>query len=378
MIELGDIFRRYGPEYLEQFSHKMLPSHRRAIHDIAKCRKGEFGGHIDSCEKCGYTHLFFHSCSNRSCPKCHASHTQKWLDKRKLTILPVSYFHVVFTLPEELRRIVRSNQTQLLDSLIKAAAYALFKLMTDSRFAGGIPGMLSVLHTWSRAMIYHPHVHFLIPAGVISNYKDKSQWSWLPIKRKKFLVPLPALSSIFRARFIKLARKALPGIEFPQSIWKKQWVVFTKSCTKGGQKVLEYLARYVHRIAITNNRILSVYNGKITFKYQDSTTRHWKKITLPAFEFMRRFLQHVLPMGFHKVRYYGFLTPKYRKIFYSLKLSLETSSNQTIETPDTTDKERGNYYRRCPKCKAGIMVVLVHVFHKKRHILFVRPPPCKK
>ncbi len=376
MIELGDIFRRYGPEYLEQFSHKMLPSHRRAIHDIAKCRNGEFGGHIDTCEKCGYTHLFFHSCSNRSCPKCHASHTQKWLDKRKLTILPVSYFHVVFTLPKELRRIVRSNQTQLLNCLIKAAAYALFKLMADSRFAGGIPGMLSVLHTWSRAMIYHPHVHFLIPAGVIS--KDKSKWSWLPIKRKKFLVPLPALSSIFRARFIKLARKALPGIEFPQSIWKKQWVVFTKSCTKGGQKVLEYLARYVHRIAITNNRILSVDNGKITFKYQDSTTRHWKKITLPALEFMRRFLQHVLPMGFHKVRYYGFLTPKYRQIFYSLKLSLETSSNQTIATPDTTDKEKGNYYRRCPKCRTGIMVVVVHVFHKKRHILFVRPPPCKK
>jgi len=377
MLELGDIFRRYGPAYLEKFSDKMLPSHIRAIDDIAKCRTGEFGGHIDTCEKCGYTHFFFHSCSNRSCPKCHASHTQKWLEKTKATLLPVPYFHVVFTLPKELRRMVRSNQTELFNCLFKAATYALSKLMADPRFAGGIPGMLAVLHTWSRPMENHPHVHILVPGGVIS-VTSKDRLQWLPLKRKKFLVPKGMLSDIFRARFIKLARKALPHntITFPQSVWKKQWVVHIKPFKKGGQKVLEYLARYIHRIAITNNRILADDNGQITFKYQNSTTGKWKTMPLPAFEFMRRFLQHVLPGGFHKVRYYGFLTPKYKETFYSLKLILETSNGKIIDKPGGSDT--GDYFRRCPKCKLGIMRVAVHIFYTKTTLLFVRPPPCKK
>lgn len=372
MLELGDIFRRYGPEYLEKFSHKMLPSHIRAIGDISNCRTGEFGGHIDSCKECGYIHLFFHSCSNRSCPKCHANHTQKWLDKRKSTLLSASYFHVVFTLPSELRRIVRSNQEPLYNCLFKAANYALSKLMADSRFAGGTPGMVAVLHTWTRTMEYHPHAHFLLPAGVIS----KNRLQWHPIKRKKFLAPIKVLSSIFRARFMKLARKELPDVTFPQSVWKKQWVVYPKSFEKGGQKVLEYLGRYVHRIAITNNRILAENNGKITFKYQNSTTGEWKKMTLPVHEFMRRFLQHVLPRGFHKIRYYGFLTPKYKQTFNSLKLILETSGRNTTDKSGISDKLHN--YRRCPKCKSGIMVVQVHFFYTKTTLLFVRPPPCKK
>jgi hypothetical protein len=308
----------------------------------------------------------------RSCPKCHASHTQKWLEKRKAILLPVPYFHVVFTLPKELRRIVRSNQTQLFNCLFKAATYALSKLMADSRFAGGIPGMLAVLHTWSRPMENHPHVHILVAGGVIS--KDRLQW--IPLKRKKFLVPKGMLSDIFRARFIKLARKALPTITFPQSVWKKQWVVHIKPFKKGGQKVLEYLARYIHRIAITNNRILADDNGQITFKYQNSTTGKWETMILPAFEFMRRFLQHVLPEGFHKVRYYGFLTPKYKETFYSLKLILETSNGKIIDTPGGSDT--GDYFRRCPKCKLGIMRVKVHIFYRKTTLLFARPPPCKK
>jgi hypothetical protein len=249
MLELGDIFRRYGPAYLEKYSDKMLPSHIRAIDDIAKCRTGEFGGHIDTCEKCGYTHLFFHSCCNRSCPKCHAGHTQKWLEKAKATLLPVPYFHVVFTLPKELRRMVRSNQTQLFNCLFKAATYALTKLMADSRFAGrgpggpGVPGMLAVLHTWSRPMENHPHVHILVPAGVISA-TSKGGLQWIPLKRKKFLVPRGMLSDIFRARFIKLARKALSHnthnthnpTTFPQSVWKKKWVVHIKPLKKEGKK----------------------------------------------------------------------------------------------------------------------------------------------
>lgn len=281
---------------------------------------------------------------------------------------------MVFTLPEELRRIVGSNQTPLFNCFFKAASYALSKLMTDSCFAGGMPGMLAVLHTWSRTMGYHPHVHFLLPAGVIS--KDKIEW--FPIKRKKFLVPKSMLSDIFRARFIKLARKTLPTITFPQAVWKKQWIVHLKFFRKGGQKILEYLARYVHRIAITNNRILADDNGQITFKYQNSTTGKWKKMTLPALEFIRRFLQHVLPKGFHKVRYYGFLAPKCKKIFYSLKLILEISNSNKRLIDEVEGSDIGNYLRRCPKCKAGMMRVEVHIFYKKTTLHLVRPPPWKK
>lgn len=369
MPELNSIFRRYGPQYLQLFSHKMLPSHKRAIQDIAKCRTGELGYHIDTCNQCGHEHLFFHSCCNRNCPKCHAGNTQKWLEEKQTTLLPVRYFHVVFTLPSELRLIVRSNQVQLYNCLFNAATYALFKLMADSQFAGGIPGMLGVLHTWSRDMNYHPHVHFLIPAVVIS--KDRLQW--LPIKRKKFLVPKSMLSTIFRARFMKLARKALPHIKFPQSVWDKKWVVYPKPVRKRAQKVLEYLARYIYRIAITNRRIVADNNGKITFEYQDSGTSKWKKMTLPAFEFMRRFLQHVLPKGFHKTRTYGFLAPRYKNIFYSLKLKLETSK-ENIQ-PQTQKNNISKYYRRCPKCKTGKMRVLIHLFYKKNTLILVRPPP---
>ena len=369
MPHLGEIFRHYGSAYLKSFGNRMLPSHIRAFNDIEKCRTGEFGCHIDECKRCGYRHMFFHSCGNRSCPECHTTHTHKWIEKRKDILLPVNYFHVVFTLPAELRRIVRSNQKELLNCLMKAAAYALCKLLADPRFAGGKPGMLSVLHTWSRMMVYHPHAHFLIAAGVIS--KDGSEW--LPIKRKKILVPLDALSDIFRARFIKLARKELKKTQLPSSVWQKKWVVFSKPCLKGGQKVLEYLARYVHRIAISNNRILADHNGKITFRYKDSKTSRWKRTTLDAFEFIRRFLQHVLPMGFHKVRYYGFLAPAYKQIFYSLKLVLENSTNKTPSYSEPI--KPAEYLRKCPKCKTGKMVVILHIFHKKNSLLLVRPPP---
>ncbi len=369
MPDIAEVFNRYGSQYLELFAKKMLPSHKRALYDITNCRSGAFGFHLDSCDKCGYTHLFFHSCCNRSCPKCHGSHTEKWLEDKKKLLLPTTYFHLVFTLPEELRLLIRANQTVLLNCLIKAAAYALQKLMADKRFAGGIrgiPGMLCVLHTWTRTMIYHPHVHFMVAGGVVS--KDSSQW--LPLKNKKYLVPLPALSDIFRARFLKLARKEMPGIELPNSIWEKKWVVFAKPYIKGGQRVLHYLARYIHRIAITNNRILWHKNGAVTFKYFDLKSRRSKRLTLSALEFIRRFLQHVLPRGFHKVRYYGFFSPAHQDVLYSLKVTFTLARTNTI-----APQRLINYHRKCPRCKTGNMIVKIHIFHKKHVILFVRPPP---
>jgi len=338
----------------------------------------------------------------------------------------VDYFHVVFTIPKEIHPIVRSNPAELLDALIKAAAHSLIKIMADPKYGGGQPGLLCILHTWTRTMDYHPHVHCLVPAVVITNTNTNTNTNttnsnsnsitkysannannanttnhleWRLIE-KKFLVPVKALADIFRAKFIKMARKKLLNhpkhpnqqFQFPQSIWKKRWVVFCKASIKSrkpGQKVihvLRYLARYVHRIAITNNRILSDHNGKVTFKYQKCNHRKWKKLTLDAMEFIRRFLQHVLPNKFHKIRYYGFLSPSRRDILKLLKEDLESSSrNNTLSplsqehiSPKASNLKKQlvqNYFTKCPICKIGNMLVIEHFFFKKNISLASRPPP---
>lgn len=374
----------------------MPVNHLKALDDISNCRTLALGGHLDRCDYCGYTHLFYHSCYNRSCPKCQGIHSLKWLEKRETEVLPVNYFHVVFTIPKEIHAIVRSNPTELLDVLIKAAAYSLIKIMADPKYGGGQPGLLCILHTWTRIMGYHPHVHCLVPAVVVTNTNahnahNAHQLQWRIIE-KKFLVPVKALSDIFRAKFVKMARKKLltpKNYQFPQSIWKKRWVVFCKPSIqkrKPGQKVihlLQYLSRYVHRIAITNSRILSDNNSNISFKYQECNQGKWKKLTLSAMEFMRRFLQHVLPVGFHKIRYYGFLSPSRRDIFRLLKVALESSSKsspqyhtQISTTDDNLQKSvASNYCNKCPNCKIGKMVLIQHFFWGKNNYLGSRPPP---
>jgi hypothetical protein len=321
-MELATIFRHYGPRYLERFADRMPHIQIRALQDIANCRSDAFGGHLDRCDQCGYTHFFHHSCYNRSCPKCQGVQTQKWLHKRREEMLPLHYFHVVFTIPKEIHPIIRSHPTELQDVLMRAAAGSLTQLIKDPKYggyAGGQPGFLAVLHTWTRTMMYHPHVHCLIPAVVISNSKQGLKWQ---LTGKKFLVPVFALSQIFRAIFVKMARKILPNQTFGQIIWQKRWNVFCKSTLKGGQNVLTYLARYVHRVAITHNRILAHHNGKIIFKYQACKDYKWKKMRIDAMEFIRRFLQHVLPTGLHKIRYYGFWAPSNRHILKALKAAL--------------------------------------------------------
>lgn len=385
-LELADIFLRYGPAYIDRFGERMLPSHRRALNDIAYCRTDAFGGHVDVCNnpKCPHAEFVYHSCRNRSCPKCHFNDTNQWLEKRKSEMLPVPYFHVVFTLPEQLRELVRANQKTLFAALIKAAAYSLLELSKDPHFLGGKPAIMITLHTWTRAMVFHPHAHCLISAGGIST--DYSQW--IPAKNKKYLVPVQALSEIFRARFIKIARKAFPNSNdpfapFPQ-IWKKNWVVYSKPTLKKTQKVLQYLARYVHRIAITNNRIISDHNGKITFHYKHSKTYQTKKMSLPAGEFIRRFLQHVLPKGFHKVRFYGLWSPRYRQHLFNIKMILEKNQvaksifDNNLHSQKQEQAEHQplskNQFHTCPKCKNGYMIT-IEWFPKIKRYLRQRGPP---
>ena len=220
MLEVADILRQYGQSYLQAFGNTMLPSQHRAFADILHCRTAVLGGHLYQCDHCGHPQYAYHSCRNRSCPKCHTNDTANWLEDRRRELLNVPYYHVVFTLPEPLRRLVRLHQKKLYGILMKAAARAIIKLAADPHYVGGLIGIMCILHTWSRTLLYHPHVHCLIPAGGISS--DRRHW--VPA-RKNYLVPVDALAKIFRGIFVEMVRKQLPQIHLPASLWQKNWVV---------------------------------------------------------------------------------------------------------------------------------------------------------
>jgi len=358
MSGLSEIVAKHGKKYLDKFGDRMLPSHKRALGDILACRTETMGGNLCECEQCGHQHYAYHSCKNRSCPTCHSCDTRKWLAKREAELLPIRYFHMVFTLPSELRDIVRSNQKLLYTVLTRAAVDTLQKIGLDPKFVGGQLSMMTVLHTWTRALEFHPHVHMLVPGGGLD--KD-GVWR---CARKKFLVPVQALSRMFRARFMKLARAALPEEAFSKEVWNKEWVVFCKPTFNRAKKVLRYLGRYVHRIAITNDRILSTKDGTVTFRYQESKSGTWKTMLLRGDEFLRRYLQHVLPQGFHKVRYYGLLSPANRVNLKRVQLLLaewnRNKEEEKQETPLTAPKNI------CPRCKEGMMLVIMSLPRKPR------------
>ena len=344
MVELADIFRRYGPDYIDRFSTRMLPSHHRALHDIIACRTEQMGGHLYCCENpaCKQLVYAYHSCGNRSCPKCGQDKTQRWIEKQNNLLLPTHYFLVTFTLPCELRPIARSNQKVVYDLLFKSSAAALQKLAKDPRFVGGDIGMMGGLHTWRRDMGYHPHVHFIVPGGGLSPDRSK----WLP-SNTDFFVPVEALSPIFRAKFRDALKKTDLFDSVPAGVWKKDWVVHCKP-VGNGNSALKYLAPYIYRIAITNNRIEKLENDQVSFRFRNSDTDQWETKTLPVFDFIRRFLQHVLPKGFVKIRYYGFLSPSRRNLLAVVKYLLGDIGKSKVTS---TVNER--YI--CPHCGAKLL-----------------------
>lgn len=348
MVELAEIVDRHGEAYLSRFGAQILPSHRRALTDIADCRTATLGGRLFACDACGHRHYAYHSCNNRSCPKCSGARTGRWLAKREDDLLPVAYFHVVFTLPEEWREAIRSQQKQLLPLLMRAAAQSLLTLGADPRYLGGELGLLCVLHTWTRTLIYHPHVHCLVPAGALSR-----DGTWKPA-RKRFLLPVRALSRLFRGKFLHGARQLLPREHRP-AYSDREWVVYAKPTLNRTRKVLTYLGRYVHRVAITNRRILKLEESKVTFRWQESATGATRFMTLPAEEFLRRFLQHVLPKGTHKVRYYGLLSPARRIRFKRLQLLLAERRQKREPADDATTTPAEPV---CPCCATGTLVLI--------------------
>jgi len=308
-LEVADVFRQFGPSYLEAFGDRLLPSHRRAIEDIVACRTAAMGGHVYRCDGCGQHFHVYHGCRNRSCPACHTHQTRQWLDARTVELLPCPYYHVCVTVPAQLRDLLRGNQIDGYRLFMKAAADAVLALCADKRYMGATPSILAVLHTWTAAMDYHPHVHLLVSGGGIG--QDGATWREA---KHPFLIPVRALSRLVRGTFHDALKKARPDLEpqLPAEVWGREWVAWCKSWGQAETAVLDYLARYVHRIAITNGRILAMDERTVTFRYKDRKHQQWRTCTLTGHEFMRRFLQHVLPKGFHKIRYYGLWHPALR------------------------------------------------------------------
>jgi hypothetical protein len=308
-LEVADVFRQFGPSYLEAFGDRLLPSHRRALDDIRACRTAAMGGHAYTCDDCGKHFYVYHACRNRSCPAGHTHQTQQWLDARTLELLPYPYYHVTVTAPAQLREALRSNQSDGYALLMKAAADAVLTLCRDPRYMGATPAILAVLHTWTTAMNYHAHVHLLVSGGGIG--KDEATWREA---HHPFLVPVRALSRLVRGKFHDALKKERPDLEaqLPASVGTRDWVAWCKPWGQGQTAVLDYLARYVHRIAITNRRLLAIDERTVTFRYKDRKHQKWRTSTLTGHEFIRRFLQHVLPKGFHKARYYGLWHPAQR------------------------------------------------------------------
>lgn len=347
MSVLAEIVQQYGDEYQEKFGHRLLPSHRRTLNDIAHCRTVTFGGHVYRCDDCDETHYQYHSCQNRHCPQCQHHAGQQWLANQQALLLPVPYFMVTFTLPSALRTVARRNQRVVYNLLFRTAAAALKKLAWDPRYVGAQIGMVAVLHTWGRNLSYHPHVHYLVPAGGLS--ADGQQWV---ASHHNFLVPVRALSRLFRAKFRDALQKTDLFDQVPSQTWDNDWVVHCRP-VGDGTHAFKYLAPYIFRVAISNNRILKVADGKVTFRYRASDTGQTRICTLTAEEFLRRFLQHVLPKGFVKVRYYGLFSPAQRYLLAILRLWLDTSEPETIVTDEpsnTTDDSQPESTVFCPIC----------------------------
>jgi hypothetical protein len=336
----------------------MLPSHFAAMWDIENCRTESLGGHVCQCDNCREIVYRYHSCKNRHCPKCMNDKADIWLQKQREFLLPVDYFLITFTLPNELRLLAQLNQKIVYNMLFKASADALKTLAADPRFVGGRIGMAGILHTWTRDMAYHPHVHYIVPGGGF----DMDDGSWKP-SGKKLFVHVKPLSIIFRAKFRdELSKTALFNTVDP-TVWRKDWVVHSKA-VGGGKHAIKYLAPYVYRVAITNKRIVKIEDDRILFKYKESGSGKWKIRKLPATEFIRRFLQHVLPKGFIKIRYYGFLSPRHRNVFQRIKrllvnlLILLSGNLSLLAEKKNTESSRCDKQWNCPFCGGKLVRIL--------------------
>ena len=325
-VELADIFRQYGPAYRQKYASRMPASHLQAMRAIEQCRTAALGGQVYRCPNCEQVQYSYHSCRNRHCPKCQHEKAQDWLEQQRELLLPVPYFLLTFTMPAGLNDVARSHQKLFYDLLFKTSAAATQQLAQEPRWLGGQLGLVGVLHTWGRNLAYHPHIHYLVPAGAVTD----DEKIWVPA-RQNFLLPVRALSRVFRGKLQQALRDTPCYARIPTHVWQQEWVVHCEG-VGCGLNALKYLAPYIFRVAISNNRILKLEEDRVTFRYRATETGAEKRCTLAAEEFLHRFLQHVLPKGFVKVRYYGFFAPTQRARLNTLRNSLLLAASPTDQT----------------------------------------------
>jgi predicted Zn-ribbon and HTH transcriptional regulator len=367
LIELADIFRVSGYNFLK--THNLCVDQLRAFYAIENCRTFALGGHMDQCDSCGYTKQSYNSCRNRHCPKCQSTKKLQWVDKLAANLPPVKHFHVVFTIPDCLNAIFYLNQGKAYSLLFKAAGQALMQCAANPKLIGAQAGAVGVLHTWGQTLVYHPHIHMIVPAGGLSD----DQMEWIP-SPEKFFLPVKLLSSVFRGILCRLIGQAiekgemlLPGntVDFETlkaACYQKNWIVYCQKPFAGSEGIIRYLGNYTHRVAISNQRIESFENNKVTFSYKDYKTGSQRKsMTLEVNEFIRRFLQHILPSGFYKIRYFGILALCNMKTKLATCFSLIENNRcfSVLEGLNSFEVLRiitGKDPICCPKCQKGKMI----------------------
>jgi Putative transposase/Transposase zinc-binding domain len=362
--ELADIFRSHGESYHK--THSLSASQRKVMRAVSVCRTKELGGHLKQCDTCGFEHPTYNSCRNRHCPKCQSLAKAQWLQKQTSELLPVGYFHLVFTLPHEFNRLILAHKKIVLALLFKAVSETLLEF--GKRRFGGTLGVMAVLHTWDQTLKDHFHLHCLVPAGALSY--DHSRWI---SARKNFLFPVTALSRVFRGKFLDLLEQACDKGKIPaanneiKTSRQKRWVVYAKKPFGSPQTILDYLGRYTHRVALSNDRIVKVENGLVTLSYRDRKDGDRKKaLPLEAHEFIRRFLLHVLPEGFMRVRHFGFLANRSKKHLLPrcrqlLDLDPALPKSPILSAKDWLVKITGVDLSRCPCCHEGTMIVVAEL-----------------
>jgi len=377
--EIADILEKYFPDYIKK--HKIQYHHYNVINAIMKCRTPLLGGHVDECDECGHLRCSYNSCGNRHCPKCRYLAKERWLLDRKAELLPVTYYHAVFTIPDILNDLVLENQRVIYAILFRAASETILKLCSDEKHLGALTGMIAILHTWGQNLINHPHLHCIIPGGGLSG--DQKEWLYpkKSKKNKKFFIHVNIISDLFKKIFLSYLKKAYKKNELifegrishnraPSEfnallsrLYKKTWVTYCKLPFGGPKQVLEYLGRYTHRVAISNNRIKRIENGRVYFAYKDYRQGgKTKEMTLEIYEFIRRFLLHILPYGFPKIRYYGILCSRMKNQL--LKICKKFLG--VVINSDLTQKIKKNWQELyfeisgidpclCPECGKGRM-----------------------
>ena len=376
-LEVADVLRAYGEAFCQRYGSALCPEQWRVLRAIERCRTAALGGHIDECDTCAHRVISYNSCRNRHCPKCQSLAKAEWLHARRAELLPVDYYHIVFTLPQALAPLALQNKRVVYSLLFEAASQTLLTIAADPRHLGARIGFVAILHTWGQTLIHHPHLHCVAPGGGLS--PDGKSWVSC---RPGFFLPVRVLSRLYRRRFLDALEHAFAQdrLEFhgvtqhlssPEAFRRlllacrrTEWVVFAKPPFGGPDHVLDYLARYTHRIAIANHRLVSMQDGKVTFTYRDHKHgRRRRTMVLDAVEFLRRFLLHVLPRGFVRIRYYGFLANRHRA--ENLRLCRTLLGITTAHAPHPSQKQdwvtrlialTGHDPRVCPRCRSGRLV----------------------